>query len=435
MGSPLLTLAAVLSIWSTVLFEFTIGSLAANARQALVQRQANVAVNTTAPLQINSDLSKIPVEPDAGTCRLSTNMTLTGGGFCRPYMIDTISVRSWKATANTTCIRRSAPNTTTPDYCFRNANLDHVPRPQSNIPSPSLIYGTSPYLRVNGTLHKDYSSSFGWFGYEFAGIATAASVVDFSATYEPSFNYLQSGILGFGQYKSKWEELRKDVNARTSYVVESMLTRNISIPLWTLSMPRNDQEKGVVVIGGFAGGSTVPSNPSEKVNILGVPTVQDAHSTDEHGMAYSVKIYGIVHRDDTGKQVADSDMTPETYVIDSLSNIIRTTPEIAKQVANSFEPPASQSTVNEPYYVDCSAKAKKFGVKIAGNQGAATAFFIDQKSMTVKLSENKCISAFQPPAADGIYRLGWPFLMNNIITFNVSTVPATLNITQKAPLA
>jgi hypothetical protein len=432
MRSTFWTLAAALSIWSIFFAPLAVGSFAHDARRATFPRQMNTTTSVDPPRQIDWDLSKIPVEPAKGTCHLSPNMTLLNPGngvACKPYKIDTISVRSWDPMASTTCIRRSAAgDTTTSDQCFHPIGFGRAV--SSNVSSPTLSYGSDRAFRVDGTLCNLTTMNFGFDGLEFTHVTTAASKVDFSSTYEAAFDYLQSGILGFGQYKSQWSEHRKDPDARNSYLIESLSYAGGPLPLWTLSVPRNDKERGVVVIGGFVNNSNTPSN---KINILEVPTVPNAYATDEHGMAYSINVSGIVSGNQEPLNAPEN--SSNIYIIDTLSNVIRTDPKFAASIAGTFNPPATKGSANEPYYVDCSAKVtRNYGVQVWNGTKTAS-LLLDGSSMIVRLSENKCISAFQPPAADGVYRLGWPFLMNNIITFNVSTVPATLNITQKSPLA
>lgn len=95
----------------------------------------------------------------------------------------------------------------------------------------------------------------------------------------------------------------------------------------------------------------------------------------------------------------------------------------------------ADSSSRIPRWATSTAKAtKRYGFSFKGGQEQEP-FFVDPQNMIVKLPDERYISAFQPLAADQTYRLGWPFLMNNITTFNVTSVPATLNLTQKAPLA
>ncbi len=119
------------------------------------------------------------------------------------------------------------------------------------------------------------------------------------------------------------------------------------------------------------------------------------------------------------------------YLIDSLSNVIRTSNATARSVAEMFRTPGWVDPINGVWYVECGAQlTQNVGLSFPG-QSHERAFLLAKEDMKIANSDGRCISAFQAAGSDNIFRLGWPFLKNTVIMFDLANVPTTLNITQR----
>ena len=200
--------------------------------------------------------------------------------------------------------------------------------------------------------------------------------------------------------------------------------------MWTLVMPRKD-EKGVIVIGGYASPATVQYMGWTLWNIS---TVDGAPCEGSAADRYCIEILGL---DTLATGSKTTPMTPSdpastaTYLIDSLSNVIRTYNTAAKAVAESFVPPGWADPASGAWFVDCKATlSQTFGVRLEA-QAKQRAILISKQDIVIGLGNGKCISAFQPPDSDGKFRLGWPFLKNTVIVSHLANAPTTFTVVQK----
>ena len=194
-------------------------------------------------------------------------------------------------------------------------------------------------------------------------------------------------------------------------------------------MPRGN-EKGILVIGGWASAVTVPVM---KWDLWNVTTIDHPPSEGKLNAGYYIPVTGLdvwVQGDKT-LPFTNKDTSMGNYLIDSLSNVIRTSNTTAKDVAEMFKPRGWADPITGAWYVECNANiTQNVGLRFQG-QTHTRAFLLAKEDMKIVNSDGRCISAFQVPGADNELRLGWPFLKNVVITFDIGNKPTTLNITQR----
>lgn len=392
--------------------------------------------------KISWDPVNVPVEPPKGTCALTSNMTIKadpGANICVPYLLDTTSIFSWTASKNMACFDtdRNGSDINGAE-CVGPTMLGLLDAPPGTAQTHSS--GMSRALTVSGTAISTNITNFGGFR-DVPYTVIAAQKLTFPRNSDPVFHDFGRtpvspiGILRFGQLKKgsvgDYAAYLSNYSVRSSPLMEAISSPGGPIPMWTLAMPSGD-DKGVVVIGGWASAATVPVM---NWDLTYVPTVEVSGPADNGyyipvlGLDTLTPKYGLANKT---TPITPKDTEAGTYLIDSLSNVIRTSNAVAQMVAASFTSPGWADPHSGAWYVDCTATppVQNYGIRLQGRVNTR-AFLISKWNMKVALTHGNCVSAFQPPDADGKYKLGWPFLKNTVITFNLRDVPTSLNITQR----
>ena len=409
-------------------------------------RKANVHVDgRDIPIdparEVSWDAANVPVEPPLGTCLIDSNMIIkaaSGVNICQPFQIDTTSTFSWVATQNTTCVDTDRNRSTSTGCISSVPPWPTLAKKVSGTPQ-NHSSGLNGALTVSGRPVSTNISNFGGFN-DTSYTVVAAQELSFPSDSDPVFRTFGKaslgpmGMLGFGQVRSAlvgaWDGYTKSSAVHSSPLMEAISSPGGPIPLWTLAMPRKD-EKGVIVIGGYANTTTIQLM---EWDLWIVSTVEYGTCEGPTANGYCLRVLGLdtlsIGNKTTPITPSDNASTSD-YLLDSLSNVIRTSNTTAKAVADSFDPAGWADPASGAWFVECTAiPSQTFGVRLQG-QTHQRAFLISKQDMVVDLGDNKCISAFQPPDSDGKFRLGWPFLKNVVVEFYLADSPTSLDVRQK----
>jgi hypothetical protein len=201
---------------------------------------------------------------------------------------------------------------------------------------------------------------------------------------------------------------------------------------YEIVMPRKG-ETGKVFIGGRAANEAQTARTDVKVNTgllngsQGGPVVQAQQFCLDGAACY---------RSNTG-------LGAGIYVLDSLALTIRTSYELADQVAKRFSKPALLTYIIDNLYiqalyeVDCGAIFNgDVRMRVDGVDFALAA-----EDMIVQVPQNRCISAIQPIRPQGRVneglveaRLGWPFFRNVVLGVHTDQKPGNVHIEGRTPL-
>ncbi|KAF1912172.1 aspartic peptidase domain-containing protein [Ampelomyces quisqualis] len=111
--------------------------------------------------------------------------------------------------------------------------------------------------------------------------------------------------------------------------------------------------------------------------------------------------------------------SPQIMAIDSGSTMVQVPSRIAAYIASLFVPPAWQYHKGDAYYVDCTAKAPRVGIKIAG-----TLYYISHDDLISPISEvddDQCQLEIHPSSRE-ILLLGTPWLKNVLVAFSFTSM-------------
>ena len=397
---------------------------------------------------VEGDLSWAPVEPTEGTIVIDSKMQsqVTGTGDSSwPFLIDTTTPVSWYIASNISCVDDAYK----PDrgYCHLKRTTAHPDVwSAQRTPWPGMGFADQYY-----GLNYSQRQAVLWGHFvdvielsPFAGFVLPAQrllAVDVFQSL-PLLHQLDRGFEDFARPqgtecygafsftqgpRNRGDLVGPLINGTGPFL--SALQDPGILPILSIAMPRGT-DLGVVVVGGIPKNASYTATTGHYAVTSNQYLAPVSHQflnvvtqTPFYGYAMPVEKFKL----SDGKE----DKQPTgNYIIDSLSPVIRTHPEFASKIAQTFEPQASiKDGGANLWLVNCSA-THPGGI---GPMVGEVSFPISKIDMVVKLPSGQCVSAFQPAFEDDAYRLGWPFLMNTVITILLDRYPVWINVTQRVP--
>ena len=381
----------------------------------------------------------LPTEPVTGTFSINFNMTA---------VVDT-GVGKVDMTVDL-----NSPITWWPDKtfeCFNNATgevNDTDCTPAFKYPgggsfggnayrTPSYIYSFNDHVSyveghlVNGSL-------------EMAGFHVSNQLILFAEKFESNSSVLapgtamsnvlynsSSGVLGLASTGTIYSTAATNsISSMSSCLLNNILALpNGMAPVNVISLllPRKS-ETGKIVIGGKIETSSVVV--SESVTVIDSQNYVDGNSS------YASHMISVDALGPPGTFFEDnpikSTYSQGWYVLDTTSDVIKTSWDASKALGDLFTPPAIQNSAGV-FEVVCSATLPKSDESTVMLSIGEKKFWIREVDLIVHRPDGTCVSALQAATDNDTFRLGWPFLRNVVLFFDArDTTNKTVEISWRA---
>lgn len=333
--------------------------------------------------------------------------------------MDTGSSDPWVVQPNFTCADPDTGDIVPQSSCAFGASYNS---------SKSSTYTSIPDQNFNIT-YSDGERLTGDMAYEtitLAGITVVMqefAVVDYAAWFGDGYS---AGLVGFAYatltsaYKGS-DPSQDQRGGKIMYnpLFTSMYNLSLIAPVFSLAIDRDPNNGGILALGGIPDVPIVPTWISAPIQSVGVfvgssTPAYEFYSIESDGFAVATSIFVQFNPYPNNNPLKKNLLAPGTTVIvDSGTSLIYAPNSVADAVAAAFQPPGNYDSVNDAYFVSCTAQPPVFGVCIGKK-----VFYVNGLDMIVPANEGQCLSGVQPNN-NGLTILGDVWMKNVLAVFDI----------------
>ncbi|KAF2159236.1 hypothetical protein M409DRAFT_71135 [Zasmidium cellare ATCC 36951] len=195
---------------------------------------------------------------------------------------------------------------------------------------------------------------------------------------------------------------------------------NEGVPtVFSMAIDRIQSNGGVLAIGGIPDIPHAPYWANTEIHPVSVNTtsgepVYEFYTIDVDGFAISTSTSTQFNPYDNDNPYKTPLVGNDTDVIvDSGTSLCYVPDDVAAELADAFDPPATWDASTYAYFVDCDATAPVFGVSIEEK-----IFFVNAEDIIIQINDNLCVTGIQPNLG-GLNILGGTFMKNVLTVFDI----------------
>lgn len=334
-------------------------------------------------------------------------------------VVDTGSSDPWLAVTGYSCYDPRNDSSQEPDFCAFGPLYESTQ-------SSTFVRIADQNFNISYADGEYLIGSLAYETFRMAGIDVPSQqfgIVDQAAWYGDG---ISSGLVGFAYrtLTSAYAGTSASSDKKGQIMLYNPLFVNMyeneGVPsVFSMAIDRIQSNGGVMGIGGIP---NIPHSPywantdihPVSVNGTDGQLVYQYYTIDINGFAISNSTstqFNTYDNDNPYKSPIIGNGTD--IIVDSGTSLCYVPNDVAAEVADSFNPPATYDTGVDSYFVDCNATAPVFGVCIEEK-----IFYINAEDMIVHIDENVCVPGVQPNLG-GLNILGLSFMKNVLVVFDI----------------
>ncbi|KAF2718426.1 acid protease [Polychaeton citri CBS 116435] len=333
-------------------------------------------------------------------------------------VIDTGSSDPWLVSSGFQCVDPSTYQQVAQYYCYFGPSYDHtVSTTYSAVANQNFNVSYADGEFLNGDMASERMT--------FAGITVPQQkfgVVDRAAWYGDGYS---SGLIGFA-YRSITSAYQggtpsRDIRGQAvpyDPLFVSMYKQNLTTPLFSMAIRRDDSDGGLMGIGGIPDvkHGIFINAPIQPVGVNGTDggIVYEFYSVTSGGFAVSADPraqFNLFGNANPRKTTVLANQT--SVIVDSGTSLMYVPEDVTQAAVTAFTPAATWSDNYMAYRVQCGATPPVFGVAISSK-----IFFVNPADMIIDIGGGVCISAVQSNH-NGYSILGDAWMKNVLAVFDI----------------